>query len=131
MINLFVWLFLAGLLCWQHFVCITTPRQSVMVITRRRNLEKVGSYWVFVWECEWILFFARSVSLMELYGPDIIVLLMNLWVSNGVVKDGVVWSYMLWFEFFWDLLVLNGWGIDGDGVKWNFFFFFFFEKNFD
>ena len=23
---------------------------------------------------------------MELYGPDVIVLLMNLWVFNGVVK---------------------------------------------
>ena len=36
------------------------------------------------------LVFARSGSLMELYGPDVIVLLMNLWVFNGVVK----WSCM-------------------------------------
>ena len=40
------------------------------------------------------LVFARSGSLMELYGPDVIVLLMNLWVFNGVVK--------------WSCMVLNG-----------------------
>ena len=133
MINLFVWLFLAVLLCRQHFVCITTPRQSVMVITRRRNLEKVGSYRLFVWEWMAILFFARSGSLMELYGPDVIVLLMNLWVFNGVVKwscmvlNGMVWIPLESSCIEWAWGIEWGWegGDDFLDVFWNFDFWYF------
>jgi len=39
-----------------------------------------------IWVVNGVVWSRRYWSLMELYGPDVIVLLMNLWVFNGVVK---------------------------------------------